>query len=160
LLSFVVAVLVPLSATGQPQTNKDRIDFFLPKNPVAAAYVLGRLSNQELVQVPRSEFVYVALLQRAGLEKKYRTEALEGLAQLRKTDSLTELLAGLAELDKKGDESNSVLRDLGSILLEFKPKELAAKRAPLEKLAGESQQPLARQLGIAGIITADESVER
>jgi hypothetical protein len=45
---------------------------FLPKSPVAAACVLARLSNKELIEAPRSEFVYVALLQRAGLERKYR----------------------------------------------------------------------------------------
>ena len=38
---------------------------FLPKSPVAAAYMLARLSNKELIEAPRSEFVYVALLQRA-----------------------------------------------------------------------------------------------
>ena len=47
------------------------------------------------IEAPRSEFVYVALLQRKGLDRKYRVEALEGLAAIRKTDSLTELLAGL-----------------------------------------------------------------
>ena len=55
---------------------------FLPKSPAAAAYVLGRLSNKELIEAPRSEFVYVALLQRKGLDRKYRIEALEGLPLL------------------------------------------------------------------------------
>ena len=70
----------------------------MPKNPTAAAYVLSRLSNKELIAAPRSEFVYVALLQRGGVDRKYRVEALEGLAKLRHTDRLTELLAGLVEL--------------------------------------------------------------
>src|SRR6266581_8625162 len=72
------------------QTN-----FFLPQNPVAAAYVLGRLSNQELIAAPRSEFVYVALVQRPGLDRNYRLEAMAGLAALHHTDSLTELLAAM-----------------------------------------------------------------
>ena len=50
---------------------------------MAAAYVLGRLSDQELIAAPRSEFVYVALLQRKGLDSKYRLEALSGLAAIR-----------------------------------------------------------------------------
>src|SRR4051812_38492446 len=100
-------LLVALIAVNQAQsaTNKP---FFLPKTPVAAAYVLNRLSNKELTEAPRSEFVYVALLQRKGPEKKYRIEALAGLAKIRGTDSLTELLRGIAELDKKGEPSEPV----------------------------------------------------
>ena len=45
---------------------------FLPKNPIAAAYMLRRLSNSELVAVVRSEPVLVAMLERNGLELKYR----------------------------------------------------------------------------------------
>src|SRR5688572_29652412 len=63
---------------------------FLPKNPTSAAYILGRLTNKELIEAARSEFVYVALLQRQGLERKYRTEALDGLSKIRGTTRLTE----------------------------------------------------------------------
>ena len=90
----------------------DSQSFFLPQNPVAAAYVLGRLSNQELIAAPRGEAVFIALLKRAGLERKYRVEALEGLAKLRKTDPLTELLNGLIELDKAGEASANSISDL------------------------------------------------
>lgn len=127
---------------------------------MAAAYVLGRLSNKELTEAPRSEFVYVALLKRKGLERKYRVEALEGLAKARSTDPLTELLGGLRELDQKGEESEPVLRDLAVILLQTKPAELAARRSDLEKLAGEAQLPLARQMGYAALISADGSTDR
>src|SRR5262249_32579727 len=85
--TFVAFLLMTCSAgfaAESPSTNR----FFLPQNPVAAAYVLGRLSNQELIAAPRSEFVYVALLQRKGLERKYRLEALEGLSKIRKSDPL------------------------------------------------------------------------
>ena len=52
---------------------------FLPKSPVAAAYMLARLSNKELIEAPRSEFVYVALLQRAGLGVNHRLASMSGL---------------------------------------------------------------------------------
>ncbi len=132
----------------------------LPKSPRAAAYVLGRLSNQELIEAPRSEFVYVALLERKGLDRKYRIEALEGLAKSRNTDTSTELLGGIRELDRKGEESEPVLRDLGSLLLLNKAADLAAKRVDLEKLAGESQLPLTRRIGYAALVTADASAEK
>ena len=136
------------------QTN-----FFLPQNPVAAAYVLARLSNQELIAAPRSEFVYVALVQRPGLERKYRIEALQGLASIRQTDPLSELLRALSELDKKGETTQDALRDLLPILLEFKPAELAPKRETLANLATQSQLALTREIGFAALFTADASIE-
>jgi len=127
---------------------------------VAAAYYLGRLSNKELIEAPRSEFVYVALLQRKGLERKYRFEALEGLAKVHNTDTLTELIGCLGELDRKGEASEAVLRDLSAILFQSKPADLTAKRETLQTLAADSQLPLTRQIGCAGLITADGSVEK
>jgi len=148
-----------LWSSGRSQTNDQRTNFFLPKYPVAAAYVLGRLSNQELIQAPRSEFVYVALLQRAGLDRKYRLEAMDGLAGIRHTDPLTELIAGLLELDKKGGEMAATLRDFAPILLQSKPQELSHKREALAKLVSEAQLALTRQIADAALITADGSID-
>ncbi len=129
--------------------------FFVPKNATAAAYVLARLSNKELIAAPRSEFVYVALLQRAGLESKYRVEAIQELAKLRGTDPLTELIGAVGELDKKAEESSPALLDLSAILLGFKPAELTTKRSTLEKKTRESRLSIARQIGYAALVTAD-----
>lgn len=156
--SFAISGLLLFASTGESQSDEQRTNFFLPKSPIAAAYVLGRLSNQELVQAPRSEFVYVALLQRAGLDRKYRLEALTGLAALHHTDSLTELLAAMLELDKKGEDSIGVLRDLTPILLQSKPAQLAAKRPALERLVAQSQIRSTRQIGTAALITAEASI--
>src|SRR5689334_152206 len=95
-----LVLLVCLPNQAQDQTNENK--FFLPRNPVAAAYILGRLSNQELIDAPRGEFVYVALLQRNGLDRKYRLEALDGLAKIHQTDRISELLQAIVALDKKG----------------------------------------------------------
>ncbi len=158
-IRFIVAgVLLGCSPSWAQTTSQS--NFFLPKNPVAASYVLGRLSNQELIAAPRSEFVFVALLQRPGLERKYRQEALEGLARLRHSDPLTELLAAIVELDNKGEEAISVLRDLSSILLQAGPAHLAPKRSILQQLVAQSTVPLTRQIGNAALIVADASVER
>jgi len=156
LLLTVTLTLSPIRAAEEPAKKA----LFLPKSPTAAAYVLGRLSNKELIEAPRSEFVYVALLQRKGLERKYRAEALEGLAKARSTDSLTELIVGLRALDQKGEDSEPVLRDLVVILLQTKPADLAARRGELEKLAGDAQLPLTRQMAYAALITADGSVDK
>jgi putative heme-binding domain-containing protein len=133
--------------------------FYLPKSPRAAAYVLGRLSNQELTAAPRSEYVYVALLERAGLDRKYRIESLDGLTQLRGTDTLTELTGGLKDLDEKGEEAAPVIRELGGMLLQAKPAALAEKRKTLVHLAGEVRLGVTRQFLLAGVMTGDGTVE-
>jgi putative heme-binding domain-containing protein len=154
LAAFILARRAACAEDPPNQTN-----FFLPQNPVAAAYVLGRLSNQELIEAPRSEFVYVALLQRKGLDRKYRIEALDGLARIRQTDVLAELLRGLVELDRKGDESAESLRELASILLQSGRPEMLAKRSELDRLALGSQLSLTRQIVWAARVTAEGAIE-
>src|SRR5438445_6730258 len=139
------------SAVFSAEAATQQTNFFLPQNPVAAAYVLARLSNQELIAAPRSEFVYVALVQRPGLDRKYRIEALQGLATIRHTDPLSELMRSLSELDKKGETTQDALRDLLPILLESKPVELASKRETLINLAAQSQLGVTRDIGFAAL---------
>src|SRR5207248_7584710 len=95
-----------------------------------------------------------------GLDRKYRIEALEGLAKTRNTDTLAELLKGIQDLDAIGEESELALRDLAALLLQTKTGALAARRTDLEKLANEPQLPLTRQLGYAALITADASADK
>ena len=151
LLLLILIFLCAYSTVPQEATNQSK--FFLPQNPVAAAYVLGRLSNQELIQAPRGEFVYTALLTRNGLDRKYRLEALAGLARIRHTDSLTELARAIAELDRKGDASTATLRDLAPLVLQFSRAELS-NRTDLAQLASQAQLPVSRQIGWAARIAA------
>ena len=158
--AFTVLFLIQLALAGhicRAQTTDDSSHFFLPQNPKAAAYVLGRLSNDELIRAPRGEFVYTALLERAGLPSKYRAEALAGLASSRHTDEATELLRGLAELDQKGEESTNVLQDLGAILLHSASADLAARTATLRQISTESQLHLTRQIGWAARVIAESA---
>ncbi len=57
LIAALVVTSVPCSRAAEEPPKKT---LFLPKSPVAAAYVLARLSNKEFIKAPRSEFVYVA----------------------------------------------------------------------------------------------------
>src|ERR1051326_1036719 len=158
-VTIILLALIAVSPAGSGQ-EKPKTGFFLPKSPIAAAYVLNRLSNKELIEAPRSEFDYVALLQRKGLDRKYRVEAIDGLASLRHTDAITELIGGVSDLDKKGEEFTPVLRELGGILLAKKAAELAPKRAELQKLIDTGQLAISRQIGWAGLMTADGSANR
>ncbi|MEO7300043.1 MAG: plastocyanin/azurin family copper-binding protein [Verrucomicrobiota bacterium] len=164
-LNRLVTILIGTLAAGillspfvRAEDEPTKKSLTLPKSAAGAAYILGRLSNKELIDAPRGEFVYVALLQRKGLDRKYRLEALEGLAKIRKTDSLTELLASLELSDKKGDDS--VLRDLSLILLQSKPEDLSVQRTALGKLSLESQLPVSRQISFAAIAIADNSIDK
>lgn len=154
LLVFLGAICLTLPPARAAEATASKT-FFLPKSPKAAAYVLGRLSNQELIAAPRGEFVYVALLERAGLERKYRLEALAGLAKLRQTDQLTELLGALGELDKKGAAAEPVLRDLAPLLLAATAGALTAQQTALTRLATDSQLAVTRQLAYAALLTAE-----
>ena len=153
----LVMAFAPASRAAEEPAKKP---LFLPKSPVAAAYVLARLSNKELIEAPRSEFVYVALLQRAGLDRKCRVEALDGLAKARNTDALAELIKGIGDLDKKGENGLPVLRELSTMLLQKSAPDLAKKREDLEKLAAESESAPARQAGYAALVTADGSIDK
>lgn len=157
LFAGLIAAFILRTHAAEEPTKKP---LFLPKSPVAAAYMLGRLSNKELIEAPRSEFVYVALLQRAGLDRKYRVEALDGLAKARSTDTLTELIRGITELDKKGEGTAPVLRELVTLLIQKPAADLARKREDLEKLTTEGQLPLTRQAGYAALVTADASIDK
>lgn len=152
----LIAAVPAVRAADEPEKKS----LFLPKSPVAAAYVLARLSNKELAEAPRSEFVYVALLQRAGLDRKYRFEALEGLAKARNSSPLAELIRGVGELDKKGDDGVPVLQELAGMLAQRAPAELVSKRGDLEKLAGESEMGLSRQAAYAALIAADGGIDK
>ena len=65
----------------------------------------------------------------------------------------------MSELDKKGESAAGVVRDLAPILLQSKPADLTAKRAMIEALAMGSELAVSRQIGYAGLITADASIE-
>ena len=79
LLLTLLAKVTVWSAPARAAEDEPPQKTFLPKSPRAAAYVLSRLSNQELIEAPRSEFVYIALPGRKGLDRKQRVEALKGI---------------------------------------------------------------------------------
>ncbi len=155
LVGLLLAGLAPVPISAQPADAAPASRFYLPRSPVAAAYVLSRLSNQELIDAPRSEYVYMALLEREGLHKKYRLEALAGLAKIHQTDPVTELVRGMQRLDAKPNAPAAVLHGLARLLLQSETKELNARQPLLEQLAAKSRQSLPRQIGYAALLTAN-----
>ena len=146
---FLILILLLACKPAIARQLSNEPGFFLPKNPRAAAYMLGRLSNQALIDAPRGEFVYTALLQREGLDRKYLFEALDGLAAIRRTDRLTELLRALTELDQKGATRTGPLRALADILLSTDRAQLSGKLTNICSMSLQGELPLTRQIGWA-----------
>ena len=130
----------------------------LDKSPAIIAFQLKRLSNKQLIDVerkpddPKYKPIWMALLTRKGLEKKYREDAVDALAKSGKTDAASVLLDGIAKVDA---EDKATLRELVSLLMAQKPAALAAKHEKLESLAKESENPTVKQAAYAALATAD-----
>ena len=127
----------------------------IPASRIAARYVIGRLSNKELLDAPRVEFVFEAILARKGMNEKDRGAALDEIAALHKTDRMAELLAALERNDANAADAGGGNADLGKILSKSKPDEIAAKKTGFDALIEKAKQPETREAAYVGLIVAD-----
>ena len=153
---------------GANERNENLKPIYLPENRVFAAYVLRVQSNAELVSLERGEAVYSALLNRYGIDPKYRKEAIAGLAQLHGSDLPSEWIAALKKIDREpvildwnhvekeptDEQTDAVIADFGHLLAQMPAEQLAAQRANIHALARESKRPLVRSLGYAALVSA------
>ena len=143
----------PASATPAQTLEVD-----VSKSPRIIAYQLRRLSNPELLTVIRKpddakyKPIYDVLLTRKGLDKKYREEAANALAQMSKTDPVVEILNGIGAVDP---DDKTTPRELISLLLTQKPQALAAQKEKLSALAKESESTTVKQAAYAALAVAD-----
>ncbi len=161
--------LAPTRVAGQDPpvesapSKKPRIFFTSPR---VVAYQLRRLSAGELVLVDRNTSdqkyrpVYEALLSRPGLGPQFRSEALQGLSALNKTDRVAELIAGIGRLDQSDGEQTSVLGELALRLTTASPRDLQPKRDGLEEVASSARRPLTRRAAFAAVVIADGGWDR
>jgi putative heme-binding domain-containing protein len=134
---------------------------FSANNPAGVNYLFRNVATTELVKMTRNEAVFNALLSRAGVLSDYREEALKGLAKLHKTDQGSELLTAVERSDQAaGAENITVLNDLGHLLLHHASCDMEDQRGRLEKLAVGGHQAYTRQIAYAGLMTADNSVDK
>lgn len=171
--AFILGLTISLSSAIAQDHDHDHHDhgdkpveppprIFLDKSPRIVAYQLNRLTNDRLLMVerktddPKYAPVFSAILTRAGMAQKDREDALKSLVEINQTDSTTELLATLTELDADDKEQQRVGKQLAGMLLKQPLGELVAKKDSLEE-ATESDSSLLRSVGYAGLITAGES---
>jgi azurin len=165
---LVLAVASALSLSSQVRAADDAPadsgtpQVFLDKNPRIVAYQLKRLSNAQLVALerktdhPKYKPVYEALLARKGIEKKYREEAVEGLAKLNNSDPVSVLLEAIGKTEA---DDKTTPRELASLLMAQKPATLAAQKEKLESLAKESDNATVKQAAYAALATADGNAD-
>ena len=96
---------------------------FLDKSPRIIAYQLRRLDNAQLLLIqtsaddPKYIPVFRTILLREGMARKDRDDALNNLAAVKETDTVTELLTVLKSLDFKDGNQHRVGREISSMLL-------------------------------------------
>jgi uncharacterized cupredoxin-like copper-binding protein len=156
-------VIAPLNAQETPApdaapTPAAAPEIFLDKSPQIVAYQLRRLTNPQLIAVPRKDNdpkykpIYQELLTRKGLDRKYREEAVAALAKVNHSDPVVEILAGIGAVDA---EDKVTVHELVGLLMAQKPASLAAQREKIEGLATQSESATVKQAAYAALATAD-----
>ncbi|RMG37225.1 MAG: azurin [Planctomycetota bacterium] len=140
---------------------------FLDKSPAIVEFQLKRLSNDELLRIPRDakdpKFIPVhrAILTRPGTTRQQRLEAAQALAALQKRDVLEVLLDAVATVasgpvpkDRAAAATRqATLRDLAELVLDRPTEELAAHLSLFERRL-DADVPFVRQLALAALATA------
>lgn len=148
---------------GRATETKEPVEpprVFLDKNLRIVMYQLNRLDNERLLLVERSPDdakyapVYRAILTRAGMSRQDREQAVSGLVTINKSDAVVELVAALEDLDATDRAQQRVGRQLAVQLLTQLP-ELLSKKTELLTKSTQSDNPILRASGYAGLIVAD-----
>ena len=140
---------------AKPDTSGVKPLIFFDNDSRVVAYQLQRLSNDQLVKVerhasdPKYRPAYEALLMRDGLATKYRREAIHALVDLNESDAVTEILAGI---ERRGEQSGALQRELSNMLLQQEPSELAGARGRLEQTAAGSEVSAVRTASYAALV--------
>ncbi len=140
----------------------ERPKIFLDKSPRIVEYQLKRLDNRRLLLVQRRTddvkytAVYTAILTRVGMSPKYREEAVEALVKLEQSNPVAVLLEALAKFDPDDPQQRRTARQLSGMLLGQPSDVLKDQRTSLEA-ATESDNPLLRSAGFAGLVVAGAS---
>jgi len=135
---------------------------FLNKETAIVEYQLGRLNNTKLLAIQRNVEnrkylpVYRAILTRAGVATPQRTEALQAIVQIEKSNPATELLEVLTKLKTKTEPQKRMASQLTELLLQQPKKLLASQIESLQK-ATESENAMLRSIGFASLIVAGQS---
>ena len=129
---------------------------FARENPAAIQFILDFVPGSDLAKLARTDAVYHAMLERSGVPRENRLEAIEALAKKQNTASLEYLLNRLELLNNSNAPG---LSDLAGILARWDAQALAAQQSKLSSLASKSSSAPVRQAAYAAIIRGSGSIE-
>jgi hypothetical protein len=129
----------------------------LPQNPAVLGWILDRLSNAELADVPGAELVWTAQVDRPAMDGTVREKALLSLAAVHRGTRASELAAAIERLEAAGDGARAVSDALMQLLLKSPVAELRRSAASVAKLAERVKRPLLRKSAHAAWILSAES---
>lgn len=157
-------VLITLLLCGYLQRDASpekpvRENINLPGFEAGDLFLLDMQPNERLVNLERSEWVYVAILIREGLDVSVRKEALADLAKLRKTDELTQILDAINRAAQNEDKQTGALDDLIGFLMATPAAELKTRQDALLQLSASGDHSLLRRAGYAAMMIADGTVD-
>ena len=135
----------------------DAVNTGRPLSKAAREYALRSANPSDLLKLEKSEAVYEAILSRQTVEAGPLREALVGLAGLRKTGLVPQLLQLVEERDRQ-DQVNT-LPALGQLLVEQPAIELKKARSRVEKLAAGGKAQATRRLAYVTWIVGENSAD-
>lgn len=125
------------------------------KNPKAIAYVVNRLTNDELATAPEVEPIWQARVERKGFDPVKREAAITALMELRKQDRITVLTDAINKLDTRGATAQPAVLELGRLLLAVGPA-LKSQRPLLFTMSRNAiSQGFTREVAYAAVSMAD-----
>jgi azurin len=160
--TILCAMLLPAVAQDRPPR------ILYETSPRAVEYQLGRLSNEQLVRVERSDGdikyrpVYVAILTRRAMARPLRAEALAALVKLDRATPTRVLLAALAKLPA-GETSETDAQNVDSLLgmLLGQPADaLRQHRDLLAQSAAQAGEPTSAEATVGRPTSAEATVGR
>ena len=126
-------------------------------NTRSRAFVLDRLSPSELVQLPMNEDNASYLLSRPGIDDAMRTSAVTALSTEREITPARVLVSVLSDIESKTNDK-SVIFDLIRLLATQPAAEMVLERDRLAGFAENASLPALRQIGLIGMMLADQNV--
>ncbi|MAG55644.1 MAG: dehydrogenase [Planctomycetes bacterium] len=130
-------------------------------NPEAISYLLGLVSDAELVALPRVPAVLRVILTRRTVDDATRLKAAQELAKTEGKSVSAIVVDAVKDVDDHGRmmHGRAVLHALGELLQTRIANSDAPPRADLEDLARNGQEIETQQLAYAGLISIDGDVE-
>jgi putative heme-binding domain-containing protein len=121
-------------------------------NPAAAEFLLASVTTAELLKLPKTPAVQLAILTRMGIPEEARKEALAALAKEKGVDEINLLIDVITRLEA-GSHRGHVSSDLAKLLLDRPADVLFRAGDRIMTLAHSGPYPEARQIGYAAWVT-------